>query len=401
MNCLVGTNEAFIDGGGTYNANLFNCIVTSNRLVQGAGGGGVAFGVVSNCVITQNTGPSGGGTWCSVVYNSTISNNFAPFGGGTAFGVINNSLIISNYASLGGGGAYSNSLNNCILAYNFANGSGGGAYKCALNNCTVVSNVAAFAPAAALGGGVFFGTATNCIIYYNHADKGSNYYSTSNFQLSYCCTWPMPTNGFGNITNAPGFVNLLTGNYHLQATSPCINNGNNLSAALPMDLDGNPRIMGGTVDMGAYEFQTPASAISYAYLEKYGLPTDGSVDSVDSDGDGFSNVQEWRAGTSPIDAASKLQMASVAPSNNLSGVTVTWQSVSGVTYYLLRSTNLPVFSIVQSKLFRTGGFYYFYGILRPSVWGRICIGWGCSSGRGRMVGLMDDWMIGWESIADF
>jgi len=46
-----------------------------------------------------------------------------------------------------------------------------------------------------------------------------------------------------------------------------------------------------------------------------------------------------------------LQLSS--PSNSVSGTTITWQSVSGVTYYLQRSTNLstqPVFSTIQSNI---------------------------------------------------
>jgi hypothetical protein len=73
-------------------------------------------------------------------------------------------------------------------------------------------------------------------------------------------------------------------------------------------------------------------------LQQYGLPTDGSADYTDTDGDGMNNWQEWRCGTSPTDANSALRLLSGQPAGTI--VTVTWQSVAGVNYFLERSTNL-------------------------------------------------------------
>src|SRR5215470_15935954 len=61
----------------------------------------------------------------------------------------------------------------------------------------------------------------------------------------------MPIRGIGNFTNKPLFG---FGSLRLQAGSPCINAGNNAYVTSSTDLDGNPRISGGTVDVGAYEF---------------------------------------------------------------------------------------------------------------------------------------------------
>jgi hypothetical protein len=204
---------------------------------------------------------------------------------------------------------------------------------------------------------VFNSTVKNSIIYYNN---GGNYFynfAGHPFWLSYCCTTP-PTNGPGNITNEPAFVNLPGSDFHLQPNSPCINSGANFYATNATDFDGNPRIVGGTVEMGAYEYQTPSSILSYAWAQQYGLPTDGSADYLDSDGTGMKNWQKSIAGLNPTNPASVLVVSPLAATNNAAGVTVSWQSVNTRMYYLQRATDLgtqPAFSAIQSNLVGQAG----------------------------------------------
>ena len=255
---------------------------------------------------------------------------------------------------MGGGGANYSTLRNCTLTWNSSNYGGGGALESPLDNCVLVGNSAtASGGGAGVDGNPSEGWGQtllhNCIVCSNTAPAGANCgYDTI---LNYCCTTPMPTNGFGNITNAPLFVDYAGGNLRLQSNSPCINAGLNAYAPGPTDLDGNPRIVNGAVDIGAYEFQGPGSVISYAWLQQYGLPTDGSADFTDPDRDGLNNWQEWRCGTCPTNALSALRLLAVSPTGT--NLSVTWQSVAGVSYFLERSSNLaslPSFSLLATNL---------------------------------------------------
>jgi hypothetical protein len=60
----------------------------------------------------------------------------------------------------------------------------------------------------------------------------------------------------GNTATDPQFIAPSHRNFQLESTSPAINVGDNAAPDLPLkDLRGKPRFVGGTIDMGAYEFQ--------------------------------------------------------------------------------------------------------------------------------------------------
>jgi hypothetical protein len=351
---IVVTNGIYATGGRTVGTSaLTNRVVVDKSLtvrsvngpeatiIQGYQVPGVTNGDAAiRCVYLSSNSVLSGFTLTNGATRQTGQSDPEVSGGGAycdswRSALVANCKVIGNSAAQSGGGAYICSLDNCLLTGNSAGNYGGGSFLCALTNCTVTGN------SASQGGGDYVGILFNSIIYYNNAPGSwdGNCYLSWGSMITFSCTTPAPPTFFGpNIDAEPLFVDQANGDFHLQATSPCINAGNNAFVSGTTDLDGNPRIVGGTVDMGTYEFQAPGSLISYAWLRQYSLPTDGSADFIDTDGDGMNNWQEWICHTDPTDAQSVLRLLSATPSST--NVTVSWQSVSGVTYFLERSANL-------------------------------------------------------------
>lgn len=367
-NCVLAGNSASYEGGGVFGGTLQACVLTGNSGYRAstpsgnqAKGGGATRSMLNHCTLTANSAGYGGGASGSTLNNSTLTDNSAISGGGGYYCTLHKCNLTENLAGSMGGGTYESTLNDCVLKGNRAfsvnpfpygdNGYGGGAYGGTLNNCTLVGN---FAFISGGGGGACRGTLNNCIVYSNTARNDDNNILEDKIGgvLNYCCTTPMPTNGVGNITNAPLFVDANNWvDLRLQTNSPCINAGNNGYVPGSTDLDGLPRIVSGSVDIGAYEFQGPGSMISYAWLQHYGLLTDGSADATDPDTDGHTTWQEWRCLTDPTNTLSALRLLTASPAGT--NVTVSWHSVAGVNYFLERSTGLwasPAFTLLAPNV---------------------------------------------------
>ena len=161
-------------GGGTLmmmSGVLTNCILKNNTSLFG---GGAAGGILLNCSLTNNTAYiDGGGTYQSVLYSCKISSNKAKRGGGAYDGVLNDCILNANVAtdsSGGGGGAWRSTLNHCALNGNFASlGSGGGANHGTLNQCTLTGNWTMYGS----GGGACHGTLNQCTLTGNWSTRGS------------------------------------------------------------------------------------------------------------------------------------------------------------------------------------------------------------------------------------
>jgi hypothetical protein len=362
-NVVVGAQGLFgstASGGGVYGGTLYRCILSGNqaqtrwyvtniwpfppqRIMEYGYGGGACGSVLYNCTVSNSSAESGCGVYRSTLYQCSLKGNSGNGvdvngEGGGAYGSTLYDCTLTCNTNIYGGGACGCYLYNCVLTTNYAN-LGGGADAGLLYNCTLTANSAG--PIGGLtdgfGGGAYGGTLYNCIGYFNTAPYEPNIYGN---HVNYCCTTPMPdpTQGIGNVTNAPLFVDYTHGDLRLQSNSPCINAGNNSYVFTAADADGNSRIVGGTVDIGAYECQSPALLAFYDWLGSFGLSTDAASYYADSDGDGMNNWQEWVCGTCPTNALSVLRMVSALPMG--ANVTVSWQSAARVTYFLERSTNL-------------------------------------------------------------
>lgn len=374
-NCTFIANSPFSGylGGGAYGSTLRHCTLLSNYSTLG--GGGAQLSSLYDCTLIGNRSTyGGGGTLDSTNFNCVFLNNFATYGGAVNSGSSFSCVFSNNIAQTNGGGSYIGALTNCIFIGNQATnaaGEGGGAWggghfnslfisnsapygggiygnsvfgNALVYNCTIIGNAA-----VKHGSGTYGGFIVNSIVYDNTSPADSNYYLGT---LSYCCTTPLSTNTPNCFTNEPLFVDLAGKNFHLQSNSPCINSGNNLGVnayQIAYDFELNSRIIGTAVDVGAYEFPNPASVLPYSWLWQYGLATDGSADSADTDGDGMSNYAEWRAQTSPTDASSFLAVQ--PPVVTQTNVTITWPSASGISYYVQATPDLqaqPFQSIVSN-----------------------------------------------------
>lgn len=339
-----------VDGGGVWcessSVLVSNCVLIANS-AAGAGGGAYS-GTLMHCLIASNSSwfMGGGVGWESILKDCLLVGNSvrAPgSGGGATFSTLTNCTLIWNTASDAGGAEHCY-LYNCMILSNSASHAGG-AWHSTLNSCTVVGNT------ADRDGGFDDCGLNNSIVYFNAATYNRNYDQDQVLFSDSVCTIPLPYGGSGHFTNAPLFVDLAGGNLRLQSNSPCINAGNNANLMAPSDLDGRSRISGGTVDIGAYEYQGPGTGEFFGWLEKFGLRTDGSADSMDADFDGLNNWQEWKADTIPTNTLSVFK--TVVVSNATPGLNIAWQSVASRSYFIERATNLaaaPPFALLATNL---------------------------------------------------
>ena len=293
--CKIEGNYAKYKGGAMYNnysnPSVNDCTFSGNS-VYGEGGGMFNYHsnlTVTNCTFIDGSAMHGGGmhNWASspIVTNCLFSGNSTSGAAGGMFNrdggspTVRNCKFIGNSAGSTGGGMFnfdgSNSVVvNCLFSGNSANGEGGGMYNCShyngpaiyptVVNCTFSGNFALMD-----GGGIYDHRQANpilvnCILWGNSDSSGMDESAQIHKSdhgapvVNYCCVqgWTGMLEGRGNIGADPAFVYPATGNYHLLPNSPCIDAGdpNYIPEPNETDLDGNPRIIGGRVDMGAYEF---------------------------------------------------------------------------------------------------------------------------------------------------
>jgi probable HAF family extracellular repeat protein len=198
---------------------------------------------------------------------------------------LTNLIITWNNAIASGGGMFcldggSPVLTNVVLSNNSA-GNLGGAISGGTRANPVFINVTVANNAASATGGLYFSgdidaTFTNVVVWGNENEQvrshGTLRISHSLIQggLANIAGDKSVIDNGGNVDSDPLFIHPGAGDFRLLPDSPAINGGTNapflpggIRENVTTDLDGNQRIIHGTIDMGAYEWEYPGESIIY------------------------------------------------------------------------------------------------------------------------------------------
>ncbi|NOS99998.1 MAG: right-handed parallel beta-helix repeat-containing protein [Phycisphaerales bacterium] len=182
----------------------------------------------------------------------------------------------NNRAVVSGGAVYltgsDSTFVNCLFHNNTATGvppqGAGGAFHIVVSNPRLINCTMTLNTAASSGGGIINDfiaggsspVLTNCILWNNSdsggADESGQMHTAAGTPVVTYSDWQGHAGGAGNLNVNPNFGAV----YQPLSPSPVIDAGNNAVPGLPAwDLLGSTRIRNGTVDMGAYEYQSGAA----------------------------------------------------------------------------------------------------------------------------------------------
>ncbi len=292
---FVGNTASAGHGGGLYllaaSPTCTDILVRENSAPAGNGGGLCLIDsvpTIQHASITANAAGAGGGLSLSAgsaatITSSTIANNTASTGGGglhidDSSPTIADNMIFSNTAASQGGGLYITdcslaNITNSVIAGNSAGSAGGALYVTVCSGPNLINDTIA-GNRAATGGALYWrgcspATISNTVFAFNSTGLYGAGTAPPTFRAN--CVFGNtaynfsgltdPTGTSGNISADPLFIQNpdpntpgSIGDLHLQPASPCINTGNNADVWGTTDLNGFTRIVGGIVDMGAYEY---------------------------------------------------------------------------------------------------------------------------------------------------
>lgn len=303
---FVIQNGRSTSGGGIVlnnHTHLRNCKICFNTALNG--GGGITQQsainaediVVEDCEIFNNEARNGGGIQDrgNTVYRRCQVHDNHASGNGGGFHLYNNGRqsrfigcsIFNNTAAHDGGGiaTYAQSSGtfwSCLISNNTAEKGGGchlGEGETNLYNCSIVRNEALEAY-----GGIYTAVIIranniikNCIAWGNVSPDGDVQIGPSKKFLFCAVQNDSLPNNFNvdaeNDGDSPTFhvrfkdpsyeagAHGPVGDWHLQSNSLCVNRVSSITGQPDTDLEGNPRLRHGSLDLGAYESDVAAHLI--------------------------------------------------------------------------------------------------------------------------------------------